>query len=228
MLSGPAFNELMSLAFLWPLLETDLRADPTCDRAGRPIVVATDAAVGEGGLGACIGRLYALSEEKGEYVRLEWAEAGSEEGGAAANATTLNRRAAGPPGILDRRALAAAFALSVEWKVQLRSPAASVRRAAPHQRARGPCNHEAGKAGRPEQSDRGVVGLAGVRWSVLEGQVLVEEAERRHSTRGGPAAPERVHAGRRLDSDLGQTRGCALSRCEPGGVACQGACRALA
>ena len=39
------------------------------------------------------------------------------------------------------------------------SPAASVRRAAPHQRARGPCNHvvdaEASEAGRPEQSDRG-------------------------------------------------------------------------
>ena len=41
-------------------------------------------------------------------------------GGAAEDATTLNRRAAGPPGILDRRALAAAFALSAEWKVQLR------------------------------------------------------------------------------------------------------------
>ena len=53
MLSGPAFNELMSLVFLWPLLETDLRTDPTCDCAGRPIVVATDAD-GEGGIGACI------------------------------------------------------------------------------------------------------------------------------------------------------------------------------
>ena len=116
MLSGPAFNELMSLVFLWPLLETDLRTDPACDCAGRPIVVATDAD-GEGGIGACIGavvgehgqgsvtlwsRLYALSEEKGEYVRLDWAEAGPEVGGAAEDATTLNRRAAKPPGILGR------------------------------------------------------------------------------------------------------------------------------
>ena len=76
---------------------------------------------------------------------------------------------------------------------------------------------------RPEQSDRGVVGFASVRRSVLERQVFLEEAER-----GGPAAPERVHAGCRLDSDLGQPRGCAFSRCELGGVACQGACCALA
>ena len=135
-LSGPAFNELMSLVFLWPLLETDLRTDPTCDCADRPIVVATDAD-GEGGIGACIGavvgehgqgsvtlwsRLYALSEEKGEYVRLDRAEAGPEVGGAAEDATTLNLRVAKPPGFLDRRALAAAFALSAEWKVQLRLP----------------------------------------------------------------------------------------------------------
>ena len=105
-------------------------------------------------------------------------------------------------------------------------------RAAPHQqRARGPCNHVVGRenseTGRPEQSDCGVVGFASVR-SVLEGQVFLEETERRHSTRGGPAAPERVHAGCRLDSDLGQPRGCALSRCEHGGVACQGAYCALA
>ena len=112
------------------------------------------------------------------------------------------------------------------------SSTAPVRRAAPHQRARGPCNHvvdtEDSEAGRPEQSDRGVVGFASVRRSVLEGQVFLEEAERRHSTRGGPAAPERVHAGCRLDSDLGQPRGCAFSNCELGGVACQGACCALA
>ena len=45
MLSGPAFNELMSLVFLWPLLETDLpqtppaiaRADPSSSRRTRTV-----------------------------------------------------------------------------------------------------------------------------------------------------------------------------------------------
>ena len=144
MLSGPAFNELMSLAFLWPLLETDLRADPTCDRAGRPIVVATDAA-GEGGLGACIGavvdehgqgsvplwsRLHALSEEKGEYVRLDWAEAGSEEGGAAEDAhpEPQSRRAIGYPG--SQVAGRGVCPVGGVEGAAAPSPAASVRRAA--------------------------------------------------------------------------------------------------
>ena len=63
---------------------------------------------------------------------MDCAEAGAEEGGAAEDATTLNRRAAGLPGILDRRALAAAFALSAEWKVQLRLPPRPQCREPPH------------------------------------------------------------------------------------------------
>ena len=93
-----------------PVVGTDTRTAQDGSKTSRSqrlrgptIVVATDAD-GEGGIGACIGavvgehgqgsvtlwsRLYALSEEKGEYVRLDWAEAGSEVGGAAEDATTL-------------------------------------------------------------------------------------------------------------------------------------------
>ena len=223
MLSGPAFDELMSLVFLWPLLETDLRTDPTCDCAGRPIVFATDAD-GEGGIGACIGavvgehgqgsvtlwsRLYALSEEKGEYVRLDWAEAGPEVGGAAEDATTLNLRAAKPPGILDRRALAAAFALSAEWKVQLRLPP------------------------RPQWGEPPHINVLEARAIMLSTGKIVKQGVQ--NNRIVVLSDSRVCVGafskgrsssRKLNAVIRRER--AFSRCELGGVACQGACRALA
>eukprot|EP00974_Lingulodinium_polyedra_P018104 1753164-Lingulodinium_polyedra.AAC.1 len=78
-------DELLALAFLWPLLEGDLSVAPLAAASGRPLVFATDAE-GTGGIGACEaevapelwGRLYMLTEEKGEYVRLDWADSGSE------------------------------------------------------------------------------------------------------------------------------------------------------
>eukprot|EP00974_Lingulodinium_polyedra_P018899 1829246-Lingulodinium_polyedra.AAC.1 len=72
LLDGPVCDELLALAFLWPLLEGDLTAPALTAPSGAPLVFATDAE-GSGGLGACLAevttahwdRLYVLTEEKG-------------------------------------------------------------------------------------------------------------------------------------------------------------------
>lgn len=113
--SGPVLDELLALVGLFPLMYADLRTDCLRDERGRPLVYATDAE-GEGGLGGCEtttddvtwNRLYGMAEEKGEYVRLDWTDAQPQ-----------------PSAMTDRRAGAAAFAITSEWKVAFRFPASS-------------------------------------------------------------------------------------------------------
>jgi len=112
---GPVLDELLALVGLFPLMDADLRTDSLRDAVGRPLIFATDAE-GSGGLGGCEAatddetwsRLYSLAEERGEYVRLDWAD---------------DQPAAS--GVTDRRAAAAAFSIGSRWRTVFRYPAAS-------------------------------------------------------------------------------------------------------
>ena len=127
MLTGPVLDELLTLVGISPLLDSDLRTDALRDDDGQALLFATDAD-GEGGLGGCEApveeevwaRLYALGEEKGEYVRLDWADSQPSKSS-----------------LSDRRAAAASYALTSEWRVSFRLPAA----ACPERRRGRECPH---------------------------------------------------------------------------------------